>query len=54
MTAGFILVTIGVTMLRHSKTIQENIYYMEAKLFYLRKLRVVMLSMPDKSKNLSI
>ena len=51
MTAGFILITIGVTMLRHSKTIQENIFYMEDKIFHLRKLRVVAYSNPDKSSN---
>lgn len=51
MTAGFILVTIGVTMLRHAKTIQENIYYMEDKIFHLRKLRVVVYSNPDKPSN---
>jgi len=51
MTAGFILISIGVTMLRHAKTIQENIYYMEDKIFYLRKLRVVAYSNSDKSNN---
>lgn len=49
-TAGFILLSIGVTMLRHSKVFQDYADKIEEKLFYLRKLRIIALSINGKEE----